>query len=72
MHGILKLPLRYGARNCLAFIKTESEAVHAPTDHSAEAFYRALRTAFNQTWQSAPDATRSEALRAWLHLPVKT
>ena len=46
---------------------TEIEPVHAPTDHSAEAFYRELRTAFNQTWQSAPDAARSEALlqQAW-------
>jgi Fe-S-cluster containining protein len=36
-------------------------------DHSAQAFYRELRTAFNQTWQDAPDAARSQALlqQAW-------
>ena len=36
-------------------------------DHSAQAFYRELRTAFNQSWQDAPAPTRSEALlqQAW-------
>lgn len=37
------------------------------SDHSAQAFYRELRTAFNQTGQGTPEAARSQALlqQAW-------
>lgn len=39
----------------------------SPPDHSAQAFYRELRTAFNHTWQGTPAEARSEAVlqQAW-------
>jgi Fe-S-cluster containining protein len=41
--------------------------VHAPTDHSAEAFFRELRAAFNQTWHHTPTDHRRDAVlqQAW-------